>query len=173
MNYDINKLYSKLKDTKPKSPLLLVGSVSNMFKQHFSGEIFILNNDNLEELYTHNLKNSVIDITNVTDYLKFVKLLKIKSKDRPYILLSTNDTDKISKELLTICNLVIKAPYIKDSCAMISAEEAVNIWKEREVKGSLDTFYAEESPELYYLRYKTNRIANSAKIVDLISNACK
>ena len=64
---------------------------------------------------------------------------------------------------------MIKYPYDNQKSNFIPARDAISLWSMEQDKSDQDKFYADESPELFYLRLRSNKFVCNTKIVDLLS----
>lgn len=165
-------IYNSLKNLEYSSPLLLLEDAVLIFKENYHGSIYTINSDeDLQEfiyIYSNscNSKPVVLDgISNISNQTLLASFLE--KIEFPIILLSIKDN--ISSILLSRVNTIIKETYNKDKCNLLPANEALEAWNMSIDKSDIEKFYANESPELFYLKTKSEQYVCNTKIVDLLS----
>lgn len=168
------EMFKKLKGIADKSPVLLVNKAALIFKEGYSKEIYhVENQDELKELverFTNTPYSGLLVIDDISRVWDLSVLLKfLEEATFPIVLLAYKDTDTLSTTLLSRIKTYIKYPYDVVSTNLTNAREALDLWKVEQDKSNQDRFYAQESPELYYLRLKSNRFVCNTKIVELLA----
>ena len=157
-------LLKYLTDLPSKSPILILGEAAKIFKNNYSKTVitpfnminfeeYVLNYDYTSseliviDLFSFSLNSRILD--------EFMNRLK-----SPIILLS--EDAHLSIEELSKVKSIFKMNY-KAKSSKLDASKALSDIKFYE--GSTLKYYAEESPELYYLRNKTQM----TKYIELLS----
>ena len=171
----LEDLYKAIKDIKRKSPVLLLDQAAILFKENYSGQVYQMEcNDDLEDFVTRFstidydklvVLDGINNITNTSLLLKFLEKVEF-----PLILLSIRDSGNLYNTIYSRLKTVIKIPYSEGKCNLTNASDAISMWNGKVDKTDIDRFYATESPELYYLKYKSNTYVCNTKIVDLLSS---
>lgn len=168
------EMYRKLKGIQDKSPVLLVEKAALMFKEEYSREIYRVENQeelkDLVESFTNTPYSGLLvieDISNVWDMSVLLKFLE--EATFPIVLLAYRDGDNISNTILSRIKTYIKYPYDTVRSNLTNARDALDIWKIEQDKSNQDRFFAQESPELYYLKLRSSRYKCNTKIVDLLA----
>lgn len=159
------ELLKRLTNIKEKSPILLLGEAAKIFELNYSGEVitpFLINFEEFVQDYNYN--EDKLLVLNATSYSLDTSILRIflNRLTSPVIILS-EDTHINEKQLSEI-KTIIKYSN-KSKSKLNNAVEAINKWKESDNKSNINRYYAEESPELYYLRNKSTM----NKYIDLLS----
>ena len=168
------EMYRKLKGIQDKSPVLLVEKAALMFKEEYSKEIYRVENQeelkDLVERFTNTPYSGLLvieDISNVWDMSVLLKFLE--EATFPIVLLAYKDGDNIGNTIISRIKTYIKYPYESVKSNLTNAKDALDIWKVEQDKSNQDRFFAQESPELYYLKLKTSKYKCNTKIVDLLA----
>ena len=168
------EMYRKLKGIQDKSPVLLVEKAALMFKEEYSKEIYRVENQeelkDLVERFTNTPYSGLLvieDISNVWDMSVLLKFLE--EATFPIVLLAYKDGDNIGNTIISRIKTYIKYPYESVKSNLTNARDALDIWKVEQDKSNQDRFFAQESPELYYLKLKTSKYKCNTKIVDLLA----
>ena len=148
-------IYNSLKNLEYSSPLLLLEDAVLIFKENYHGSIYTINSDEDLQEFIYIYSNSCNSKPVVLDGISNIILLSIK--------------DNISSILLSRVNTIIKETYNKDKCNLLPANEALEAWNMSVDKSDIEKFYANESPELFYLKTKSEQYVCNTKIVDLLS----
>lgn len=167
-------MFKKLKGIRDKSPVLLVGKAALMFREDYSKEIYrVESQSDLKELverFTNTPYSGLLVIEDLSKVWDMSVLLKfLEEATFPVILLAYKDNVNISNTILSRIKTYIKYPYDKSNSNLTNARDALDIWKVEQDKSDQDRFYAQESPELYYLRIKSTRYKCNTKIVELLA----
>ncbi len=168
------EMYRKLKGIASKSPVLLVNKAAILFREGYSKEIYhVENQEELKELverFTNTPYSGVLVIDDISKIWDLSVLLKfLEEATFPIILLAYKDTNTLSTTILSRIKTYIKYPYDVVSTNLTNAKDALDIWRVEQDKSNQDRFYAQESPELYYLRIKSTRFKCNTKIVELLA----
>lgn len=168
------EMFKKLKGIRDKSPVLLVGKAALMFREDYSKEIYrVESQSDLKELverFTNTPYSGLLVIEDLSKVWDMSVLLKfLEEATFPVILLAYKDNVNISSTILSRIKTYIKYPYDKSNSNLTNARDALDIWKVEQDKSDQDRFYAQESPELYYLRIKSTRYKCNTKIVELLA----
>lgn len=170
---NIEYIYNEMKDIKGKTPILLVGGASFIFKQIYKDIIHrIENTDDTKELIS-NFYNIEYDKPLIIEdisllYKDSIMLKLIEEIKTPLILLASEDN--ISIPLYSRMKTVIKFPIDnKTECNFISIKEAqIHITQEELTGRQLDKFLAENCPELALI-YKDIEIRkNKDKLIQIL-----
>ncbi len=167
-------MIKKLKGIKDKSPVLLVEKAALIFKEGYSKEIYHIESQeelkNLVESFTNTPYSGLLVIEDISCVWDMSVLLKfLEEATFPIILLAFKDTSSLSSTVLSRIKTYIKYPYDKVISNLTNARDALDIWRVEQDKSDQDRFYAQESPELYYLRIKSTRYKCNTKIVELLA----
>lgn len=168
------EMYRKLSNIKDKSPVLLVEKAALLFREEYSKEVYrVENQEELKELvesFTNTPYSGLLvveDISNVWDMSVLLKFLE--EADFPIILLAYKDGANIGGTILSRIKTYIKYPYDSVKSNLINARDALDMWRVEQDKSNQDRFFAQESPELYYLKLKSSKYKCNTKIVDLLA----
>ena len=165
------EMLERLSNIREKSPALLVDRAAVLFKENYSGEIYSVETQeelkNFVETFSNMEYSGILvveDISKVYDLSTLLKFLEeIKT---PIILLAYKDSANINSVILSRVKTLIKFPYDMSKSKSIPAKDAISLWNQ---DLDQDKFYADESPELYYLKAKSSKYVCNTKIVDLLS----
>lgn len=170
----LESLFNRLNNISTKSPVLLIEKAALLFKENYSKEIYRVDTQEelkyLVETFTNTPYNGLLvieDISNVYDMSVLLKFLE--NIDFPVILLAYSDNSNITNTITSRIKTLIKIPYDSIKSNMISAREGLDLWSMEQNKSDQDKFFAQESPELYYLKLKSRKFKCNTKIVDLLS----
>jgi hypothetical protein len=174
----LEELYDRLKNIKEKSPVLLIEKAAILFKENYSKDIFRVENQqelkDVVENFTNNNYGGVLVIEDLSLVYDLSVLLKfLEESNIPIILLALKDCDRLSGTLLSRVKTCIKIPFVSPTSNLLSARESLDLWSIEQNKGEQDRFFAQESPELYYLKLKSTRFKCNTKIVELLSGGNK
>lgn len=156
-------LLKYLTDLPNKSPILLLGEAAKVFKSNYSKTIITPFNINFEEyVLNYDYTSSELVVLDLFSFSLSSKILDefMNTLKSPLILLS--EDAHISIEDLSKVKSIFKMNS-KSKSSMLNASKALSDIKLYE--GSTLKYYAEESPELYYLRSKTQM----NKYIELLS----
>lgn len=138
------ELYERLKviasNINNNSPLLLLCDASKIFKSKYTETIINCNDD------LNKVKNVLI-----INLSSFKDLSILKYYNLPVVFLS--DDDNLSLDFMSSMKTVIKYTR-KSKSNFVNSKDALQILKEGDNNISKNTFYATESPELYYYKNK-------------------
>lgn len=161
----INKLKDLLVDIQTKSPVLLLNDAAKIFEMNYSKKIIYFNQNFSEELNNFD-KNELIVVRVESSFLQpTLKVLNNYLNDkhsRPPIIILSDDIQDNIKELIEVKTVIKFSNEAKSK--FLPASEALEKLKSENII-NISKFYAEESPELYYLRNKSNM----NKYIDLLS----
>ena len=168
------ELFNKLVNIRDKSPVLLVEEAAVIFRSGYSKEVYTVSEQSelkeVVETFTNNIYNGLLVIEDISKVWDMSVLLKfLENATFPIILLAYKDSINISSTILSRIKTYIKIPYSKVNSNLTSAKDALGLWNMEQDKSDQDKFYAQESPELYYLRLKSSRYICNTKIVELLS----
>lgn len=168
------ELFNRLSGIKDKSPVLLIEKAALMFKENYSKEIYRIDSQeelkNLVESFSNTPYSGLLvveDISNVYDMSVLLKFLE--NIDFPIILLAYSDNNNITNTIISRIKTLIKIPYDSVKSNLVGAREAIDMWNIEQNRMDQDKFFAQESPELYYLKLKSRKFKCNTKIVDLLS----
>ena len=169
-----DELLRRLTNIKAKSPALLLEGAARMFREEYSKEVYTVNNQeelrSLVETFTNIPYEGLLVIEDISKVYDVSVLLKfLEEIETPVILLAYRDGFNINNTLLSRIKTLVKYPYVGANSNLISAREALDLWKVEQSRQDQDRFYANESPELYYLKLKTSKYVCNTKIVELLS----
>lgn len=175
-NYEY--IYNELKDIKGKTPILLIGGASIIFKQIYKDTIYrIENTEDAKELISnfYNINyDKILVVEDISLLYKDSILLKLIEEIKlPLILLASEDN--ISIPLYSRIKKCIKLPIdYNTGCNFISVKEAQIQINQDEISGKqLDKFLAENCPDLALI-YKDIEIRkNKDKLIQILGGLLK
>ena len=178
-NKEVNILVNTFSDVKSNSPILLVGGAMILFKKMTDKYIYKLTNSKEVRDFINRFSGIeydrpviVEDIGALNEQSSFLLLKLVEDAKFPIILLSY--TDNISEILLSRIKTYIKFPVDnKTSCAFVPISEAQeSVYDERGNlsvdESTLESYCAENCPELYLLHRKTLHLRNRKKYFELL-----
>lgn len=164
MQEDYKVLLSMMNDAKRKSPILLLGKASRIFKQYYKNPIMsITENDILVE----NDSNLVI-ISLETGKISRQLDNFIRKSTKSFIILY--DKEDISRELLSLACYIIKLPSkLTSGSNLLTPNEALDKLKTLE-DVVMESFYTEFSPSLKFSEKKVSTYISKNKIIKIIGD---
>ena len=167
------KLYNLLKGIRDKSPVLLVEKAALVFRENYHKEVYRVDNQKelkeLVEAFTNISYTGLLVIEDISKIYDLSVLLKfLEETNTAVVLLAYQDCASISSTLLSRVKTYVKAPYYPINSNLTNAKDAIDLWNMEQNKQDQDMFYAQESPELYYLKTKSSRYKCNTKIVELL-----
>ena len=149
---DYEYIYNSMKDINGKTPVLLIGGASEVFKKIYRGNIYqVYNTEELKEFLLE-FYNTVYDrpivLEDISSLYKDSILLKfVEETTIPLILLASKDN--LSLPLHSRIKTVLKLPLEPSKCNFISMLEAHEHITNNELTGdNLDSYLADNCPEL-------------------------
>lgn len=169
-----DQLYTRLKGIKDKSPVLLVEEAAVIYREGYSKEVYRVENQaelkELVERFTNTPYNGTLVIEDLSKIYDMSVLLKfLEETTTTVVLLAYKDTDTLTTTIKSRVKTYVKYPYARSNSNLINARNALDMWKVEQDKSDQDRFFAQESPELYYLKLKSSRYKCNTKIVELLS----
>lgn len=148
-----NDLYKKLLNIEKKTPVLLLGLASKVFKDNFSiAEIIKLQSKTDYMNLIDSCIRSPITLV-VLDLIYLDPLLNVfLDMYNGILILLAEDTDQINEYLVNI-KTIIKLETSTTSL-LLGSNQAQKKWKENPDKSNINKFYITDSPELFYLKNK-------------------
>lgn len=164
----------RLNNIKDKSPVLLVEKAAVFFREEYSKEVYRVDSqEELKELierFSNTPYSGLIVIEDISKVYNLSSLLKfLEETECSVILLAYRDTTNLCGTILSRIKTYIKYPYETVKSNLLSAREALDLWKVEQSRMDQDRFYALESPELYYLKTKSSKYKCNTKVVELLS----
>lgn len=149
-NYEY--IYETMKDVTGKTPILLIGGASVIFKKIYQGNIYQVYNAEEAKDFLMQFSNTeydrpivVEDISAIQKESVFLKL--VEETTIPLILLASKDN--ITLPLHSRIKTTIKLPLDSSKCSFISMLEAHEYITNNELTGDeFDTYLADNCPEL-------------------------
>jgi hypothetical protein len=175
MNDDLKKkLFERLKNIKTKSPALLVEDAAVLFREGYSKEIYRVENQaelkELVETFTNTPYSGMLVIEDLSKIYDMSVLLKfLEETETTVVLLAYKDTSTLTSTIKSRIKTYVKYPYNRSDSNLTNAKNALDLWSVEQDKSDQDRFFAQESPELYYLKLKSSRYKCNTKIVELLS----
>lgn len=171
-------IYDEMKDIRGKTPILLVGGASFIFKQIYKDVIHRIENTEDAKELIYNFYNVKYDKPLIIEdisllYKDSIMLKLIEEIKTPLILLASEDN--ISIPLYSRMKTVIKFPIDDDTgCNFIPIKEAqIHITQEELTGRPLDKFLAENCPDLALI-YKDIEIRkNKDKLIQILGGLLK
>lgn len=166
-------IYNFMKDIKDKTPILLIGGASIIFKRMYKGPIqYIENTSDAKELIStyYNIEyNKPLVVEDVSLLYRDSILLKLIEEIKiPLILLASEDN--LSVPLYSRMKFCIKFPIDENTgCSFLSIKEAqIQINQDNLTGRDLDKYLAENCPDLALL-YKDIEIRkNKDKLIQIL-----
>jgi len=149
---NLEYIYETMKDIKGKTPILLIGGASVIFKKIYRGNIYQVYN-------TEEVKDFLMQFSNV-EYDKPIVLEDISAIQRDSVLLKLVEETTIplillaSKDNITLplhsrIKTTIKLPLEPSKCSFVSILEAHEYITNNELTGDeFDSYIADNCPEL-------------------------
>lgn len=168
---NIELVYNTMKDIRGKTPALLIGGASILFKRLYQGNIYHLANTEdvknfIAEFYKVDLEKPIV-IEDISLLYRDSMLLKfIEESKTPLILLATED---VSEPLQSRVKTILKFPIDTEfGCTFTPILEANNYINENELVGKeLEKYIAENCPNIAYLKDLDLR-RNKDKIIQIL-----
>ena len=169
-----DQLYTRLNGIKDKSPVLLVEEAAVIYREGYSKEVYRVENQaelkELVERFTNTPYNGTLVIEDLSKIYDMSVLLKfLEETTTTVVLLAYKDTDTLTTTIKSRVKTYVKYPYARSNSNLTNARNALDMWKVEQDKSDQDRFFAQESPELYYLKLKSSRYKCNTKIVELLS----
>lgn len=167
------ELFNLLKGIRDKSPVLLVEKAALVFRENYHKEVYRVENQKelkeLIEVFTNISYTGLLVIEDISRVYDLSVLLKfLEETTTPVVLLAYQDCASLGNTILSRVKTYVKAPYSPINSNLTNAKDALDLWNMEQNKSDQDRFYAQESPELYYLKTKSNRYKCNTKIVELL-----
>lgn len=168
------EIYKRLSNIREKSPVLLIEKAAVLFREDYSREVYRVDSQeelrDLVERFTNTPYQGLLVIEDISKVYDMSVLLKfLEEASFPIILLAYKDCVTVSETILSRVKTVIKYPYSEVRSNLVCAREGIDLWRAEQDKSDQDRFFAQESPELYYLKLKSSKYVCNTKIVDLLS----
>lgn len=166
-------IYDFMKDVKNKTPILLIGGASVIFKRMYKGPIqYIENTNDAKELISNYYSieyNKPIVIEDISLLYRDSILLKLIEEIKlPLILLASEDN--LSITLHSRIKTCMKFPLDNNTnCNFISVKEAQIQINQEELSGrELDKYLAENCPDLAMLYKDIELRKNKDKLIQIL-----
>lgn len=149
-NYEY--IYETMKDVKDKTPILLIGGASIIFKKLYRGNIYqVYNTEELKEFlleFYNTIYDKPIVLEDISSISKDSILLKfVEETTIPLILLASRDN--LSLPLHSRIKTIVKLPLEPSSCNFTSILEAHEYITNNDLTGDeLDKYLADNCPKL-------------------------
>lgn len=170
---DIDFIYNTMKDITNKTPILLVGGASILFKRMYKGNIYRLDNtddtrDFISNFYKIEYDKPII-VEDISKLYKDSILLKLIEEIKlPIVLLASEDN--ISTTLQSRIKTYIKLPSDKElGCSYNKILDTQQYIIQENINGKdLDKYLAEHCPDLAIINNRTKKCRNKDKIVQIL-----
>ena len=170
----VEYIYNVMKDVTNKTPVLLIGGATFIFKQLYKGNIYQLyNTEDVKDFISmfYNVDyNKPIVIEDISYLYRDTILLKLIEESKiPLILLASEDNCSI--QLRSRIKTYIKFPMnLNQECNFISVQEAQQYIDEHQLTGAeLDKYIAENCPQLAFIYKDIERRKYKDKLVQILA----